>query len=157
MIPSPARPPPVQWSAAGAPGGITPETIVTPASIALIRESFARLQPRRDEFGRMFYVRLFAANPGLRVLFPKTIDAQARALAKMMDLAVKMLDMQEQLVPLIHYLGERHAALNVKPAHFPPFGEALLGTLEEMLQDEFTPEVRRAWRDAYAFMASHMT
>ena len=130
---------------------------MTPASIALIRESFARLQPHMDEFGRVFYARLFAANPGMRVLFPRTIDAQAHAFTKMLELAVKMLDMQEQLIPMIHYLGERHVALNVKPAHFRPFGEALLWALESTLRDEFTPEVRRAWRDAYAFMTDHMT
>ena len=130
---------------------------MTPASIALIRESFARLQPHSEEFGHVFYARLFACNPGLRALFPKTIDAQARAFTKMMDLAVKMLDMQEQLVPMIHYLGERHAAAHVKPAHFAPFGEALQWALGSMLQDEFTPEVQRAWREAYAFMTNHMT
>jgi hemoglobin-like flavoprotein len=129
---------------------------VTPGQIALIRASFAKVRPRMDELGSVFYARLFATNPELRELFPPDMGRQAHVLAAMLELIVKMLDLQDQLVPLIHYLGERHRAADVKPAHYAPFGAALMWALAGMLQEDFTPEVRRAWQAAYDFMAEHM-
>ena len=84
------------------------------------------------------------------------MDSQSRALTEMIALIVKILDLQDKLIPLIHYLGERHAAFNVKPEHYPPFGKALIWTLASFLRDEFTPETRGAWQEAYQFMVENM-
>jgi nitric oxide dioxygenase len=129
---------------------------VRPDDIALIRASFATLQPRMDKLGSLFYARLFATKPELRRLFPSDLERQTRALTAMLELIVKMLDMQDKLVPLVHYLGDRHRAVKIRPEHYAPFGAALMWALEAMLREEFTPEVRRAWEAAYAFMADNM-
>jgi nitric oxide dioxygenase len=129
---------------------------VTPEHIELIRDSFRKLNPALDDFGRVFYARLFKANPELRALFPGEMDRQARALTAMLEMIVKSLDLQDKLVPLIRYLGERHTVFNVKPEHYQPFGAALMWTLAFILMEEFTPETRRAWEEAYRFMAENM-
>ena len=129
---------------------------MTPQQIDLIRASFALLQPRLPELGGEFYARLFATAPQLRPMFPREISRQAHALAAMLELIVKMIDMQDKLVPLIRYLGERHRVLKVRPEHYPPFTAALLWTLQRTLGDEFTPETREAWQAAFDFMAEHM-
>lgn len=89
-----------------------------------------------DEAGRVFYARLFELHPELRKLFRSDVQDQARALMAMLELIVKNLDLHDKLVPLIHYLDERHMALNVRPEHYRPFGEALMWTLNRMLGDE---------------------
>jgi hemoglobin-like flavoprotein len=129
---------------------------MTPENIELVRASFRMLGPALDEFGPVFYARLFEANPELRTIFPRNMGSQSRALIGMLGLIVKMLDMQEKLRPLIHYLGERHTALSVSPEHYPPFGEALMWALESFLREDFTPATRRAWQEAYQFMADNM-
>jgi len=129
---------------------------VKPEQVALVRESFRKLGPRLDDFGRIFYTRLFEVNPALRELFPSDMTHQMQALAAMLDLIVKTLDLQDKLVPLIHYLGERHVAHHVKPEHYVPFGEALIWSLGAALGDEFTVETRRAWEEAYRFMSDNM-
>jgi nitric oxide dioxygenase len=136
---------------------VAEKTIVTPERIALIRASFAKLQPRMDELGGVFYARLFEINPELGGLFPQDIGQQSRALVAMLELIVKMLDFQDKLVPLIQYLGDRHRAVKVKPGHYAPFGEALIWTLKSLLREDFTPETRRAWQEAYTFMADNMS
>ena len=128
-----------------------------PEQIALIRESFRKLAPVMNDVGPVFYARLFELNPGLRAIFQGDMQSQSRALMAMVELIVKMLDMREKLVPLIHYLGERHAVLDVRPEHYRPFGEALIWTLALFLRDEFTPETQRAWQEAYNFMVKNMT
>ena len=129
---------------------------MTPEHIELVRDSFRKLNPALDDFGRVFYARLFKTNPELRALFPGEMDGQSRALTAMLEMIVKTLDLQDKLVPLIHYLGERHAVFNVKPEHYRPFGAALIWTLAFILMEEFTPETRRAWEEAYRFMAENM-
>lgn len=130
--------------------------MMTPENIELVRASFRMLGPALDEFGPVFYGRLFETNPELRTIFPGNIGSQSRALSGMLELIVKMLDMQDKLLPLIHYLGERHAALRVRPEHYPPFGNALMWTLESFLREDFTPATRRAWQEAYQFMSDNM-
>ena len=130
---------------------------MTPEQIALVRDSFHRLGPALNDVGRIFYARLFNANPELHALFRGDMDRQSRTLVAMVELIVKTLDLQDKLIPLIHYLGERHAAFNVKPEHYRPFGEALIWTLTSILKDEFTPEMQRAWEEAYRFMVENMT
>jgi nitric oxide dioxygenase len=128
-----------------------------PEHIALIRESFRKLGPVMNEVGPVFYARLFELNPGLRAIFRGDLQSQSRALLAMVELFVKMLDMREKLIPLIHYLGERHAVLDVRPEHYRPFGEALIWTFALFLRDDFTPETRHAWQEAYDFMVENMT
>jgi len=129
---------------------------MTPEDIALVRESLRLLGPGMEAFGAVFYNRLFETNPALRDVFPGNLDSQKRALAAMLELIVKMLDMRDKLVPLIRYLGERHQALHVKPEYYAPFGETLIWTLDSFLREDFTPPMRRAWEEAYAFMADNM-
>ena len=129
---------------------------MTPAHVELVKSSFTRLQPRMNEFVNMFYVRLFDTRPELCLLFGGRVEQQARALAAMLDKIIHLLDAQGTLVPLLGDLGTRHAAARVRPKHYAPFGEALLWTLDMVLGREFTPEVRRAWEEAYAFLAGNM-
>ena len=135
----------------------TVEDVMRPEHIKLVRDSFTKLSPQLDDLGRVFYARLFDVNPALRALFPGDMGHQARALTAMLELIVKTLDMQDKLVPLIHYLGERHAAHQVRPEHYAPFGAALMWTLGAVLRDDFTPETRHALEEAYRFMVDNMT
>jgi nitric oxide dioxygenase len=109
-----------------------------------------------NEFINMFYVRLFDTRPELCPLFGGRIELQARALAAMLEKIVQLLDTRDTLVPLLGELGTRHACARVRPEYYAPFGDALLWTLDMILGREFTPEVRRAWEKAYAFMAGNM-
>ncbi len=129
---------------------------MTVEQVALVRASFQKLVPAVDAVGRTFYQRLFATRPGMRAFFRGDMEDQSRALMAMIELIIKTLDLHDKLVPLIHFLGERHAAFGIKSQHYAPFGEALVETQALTLGDEFTPDVRRAWVAAYAFMADNM-
>jgi hemoglobin-like flavoprotein len=129
---------------------------MTPEHIDLVKSSLTRLQPRMNEFVNMFYVRLFDTTPELCLLFGGKIDLQARALAVMLEKIVRLLDSPDTLVPLLADLGTRHAGARVKPEHYTLFGDALLWTLDMILGHEFTPGMKRAWEETYAFLADHM-
>lgn len=130
--------------------------VMSPENVALLRESFAQLSPRLDEFGAAFYKQLFASNPALRNVFHGDMEQQTRALTAMLELIIKLLDMRDKVVPLIRYLGDRHRAMRVRREYYVPFGEALIATLSAFLGEQFTPELRNAWVQAYRFMADNM-
>ncbi|HEX6827570.1 MAG TPA: globin domain-containing protein [Burkholderiales bacterium] len=129
---------------------------MTPAQLGLVKMSFARIASRSGELGTTFYQRLFQLEPRLQELFHGSVPSQGFALFTMIDLIVRTLDYQKQVVPIIYELGKRHAAYGVMEGDYATFRTALLDTLEGALGEVFTPELREAWGSAYDFMAGVM-
>jgi len=129
---------------------------MSPLQIGLVKQSFARIAGDSRELGFRFYQRLFEREPRLEGLFQTAPRDQGGALFSMIDLIVRTLDYQEQLIPIIYDLGRRHAAYGVTEQDYGVFRAALLDTLEKALGPAFTPEVREAWGAAYDFMARVM-
>jgi len=129
---------------------------MTPLQIGLVKQSFARIASDSRRIGFRFYERLFELEPRLEGLFHTAPRDQGGALFSMIDLIVRTLDYQEQLVPIIYDLGRRHAAYGVNEQDYATFRRALLDTLEKALGAAFTPEVQDAWGAAYDFMARVM-
>jgi hemoglobin-like flavoprotein len=130
---------------------------MTPAQIALIRESWTAVDPIQDVAATLFYDRLFELDPTLRRLFRRTdMVQQKKILMQTLTVVVKSLDRLEQLVPAVQALGRRHAGYGVRASHYDTVGSALLWTLGQGLGESFVPELRDAWAEAYAVLASVM-
>ena len=129
---------------------------MTRKQINLVKQTFTRISDRSDELGLDFYHRLFQQDPKLQVLFHGNLPNQGQALFSMIQLIVRTLDYQEQVVPIVYELGKRHAAYGVGGADYATFRGALLDTLQAAIGNGFTAEVRDAWGAAYDFMAGVM-
>lgn len=129
---------------------------MTPERIALVRESFAKVRPIADDAAALFYGRLFQIAPEVRPLFPADLTEQGRKLIATLAVVVNSLDDLPALLPVVQRLGARHAGYGVTGEHFAPVGVALLWTLEKGLGEDFTPEVRMAWTEAYHVLATVM-
>ena len=130
---------------------------MTPERRQLVTESWKKLAPNATLVGQIFYRRLFEIDPELRPLFSATLlDEQIRKLTTMLDLIVHWLDVPERLVPVLKQLGARHSGYGVQDEHYGKVATALIGTLEEGLGDDFTPELRGAWTEAYLLISSLM-
>ena len=84
------------------------------------------------------------------------LNEQIRKLTTMIDLIVHWLDLPERLVPVLKQLGARHNTYGVQEDHYGKVATALIGTFEEVLGDQFTPELRSAWTEAYLLISSLM-
>jgi hemoglobin-like flavoprotein len=60
------------------------------------------------------------------------------------------------LLPAVAALGKRHAGYGIEHHHFDSVGQALLAALGDALGRDFTTDVRHAWAEAYALVASVM-
>jgi len=130
---------------------------MTPAQVALIRESWTAVEPIQDVAATLFYDRLFELDPTLRRLFRRTDMAQQKKiLMQTLTVVVKSLDRLEQLVPAVQALGRRHGGYGVRASHYDTVGSALMWTLGQGLGKAFVPELRDAWAEAYAVLASVM-
>ena len=130
---------------------------MTPDRRQLVTESWKTLSPNGAQFGAIFYGRLFEIDPTLEPMFKGTnLNEQIRKLTTMLDLIVHWLDLPERLVPVLKQLGARHHGYGVQDDHYGKVGTALIGTFEEVLGDQFTPELRSAWTEAYLLISSLM-
>ncbi len=130
---------------------------MTSRDITLVKESFRKLAPIADQAAALFYARLFELDPSLRHLFHNDMEAQEKKLMQMIGVAVESLDRIEALVPLLGQLGARHVGYGVRDEHYATVGTALLWALEKSLGREFTSDVKSAWSETYALIATTMT
>ena len=129
---------------------------MTPHQIKLVQNSFAQVAPIATIAADLFYGRLFEVAPQLRRMFPQDMVHQKMKLMTMLGVVVNGLTKLDALLPAVHALGKRHAGYDVHPEHFAPVGASLLWTLEQGLGDDFTPEVKEAWKTAYGVLSQVM-
>lgn len=129
---------------------------MTPARIALVRDSWTRVLPIRQQAARLFYDRLFEQAPEVRPMFRRDPVEQGDKLMAALNTLVLSLGRLEQMLPLARELAIRHVAWGVHAAHYDHVGEALLWTLRQGLGESATPEVMDAWAEAYGELATAM-
>ena len=123
----------------------------------LVRETWAEVEPRSAEMTKFFYSMLFSLAPETRELFPADMEIQRSRLLRALVHVVQTVDRQDQLRPFLEQLGRDHRKFGVVAAHYETFGTALLATIKQFAGDRWTPEVERAWAEAYTLMATAMT
>src|SRR5436305_9177366 len=92
---------------------------MTTASLHRIQQSYQLLIPQIAELTERFYARLFADHPETRRLFTRDMAAQRRHLAAALALVVRNLKMLDALEQPLRELGAHHAAMGVRPEHYP--------------------------------------
>jgi hemoglobin-like flavoprotein len=140
----------------GPRGDLDKKKIMTPEQMRLVRMSCASVMKRKSEAGHAFYRHLFAIAPQLRSMFKSDMDVQANKFIEMLAIIVSLLHSPADLSSTLAQLAHRHRGYGVRDEHFVFVGDALLDTLEEMLGEAFTPELKAAWRDLYSMVASAM-
>jgi serine/threonine protein kinase/class 3 adenylate cyclase/hemoglobin-like flavoprotein len=123
----------------------------------LVQTSWERIYERRDEAAKIFYEKLFEIAPSVKPMFAHVdIKVQGAMLMNMLSAAVKGLDRLDELAPVLQDLGRRHKSYGVRVEHYAPVEACLLYTIETMMGDEFTLDVKLAWTRIYNFVAQTM-
>lgn len=129
---------------------------MTPEQLVLVKESWAKVVPIKQQAAELFYGKLFELDPALRPMFKGNMQEQGRKLAAMLNTAVNGLDKLEVIVPAVQQLGRRHVAYGVTDSHYDTVGTALIWTLEKGLGPVFTPACKDAWVTVYGVLAGTM-
>jgi uncharacterized protein YjbI with pentapeptide repeats/hemoglobin-like flavoprotein len=125
--------------------------------VEVLELSLERVKPRADEFAVSFYENLFICSPEVKLLFAKTDMAkQYKKLVNALVLVVENIRNPEALGEVLKAQGARQVGAGAFAKYYPAVGETLLVTLEQYLQEDWTPEVKEAWSDAFAVIADQM-
>lgn len=103
-----------------------------------------------------FYKRLFSHNPELKNIFNMANQDTGRqqfALFNALAAYAQNIDNLAVLKEALTRINHKHTSLNILPEHYPIVGAHLIGTLKDLLPEQFTPDVEYAWREAYGVLA----
>ena len=130
---------------------------MTSDQVLLVRSSWAAIAAHGNELSVRFYDHLFAIDSSAARLFSHVdMSAQRAKLAQMLGAVVHALDDIDSLLPTVAALGKRHTRYGVEHRHFDSVEEALFRAFSDTLGAVFTAELRAAWAEAYALIASVM-
>ena len=130
---------------------------MTPERKQTVQAAWRLAEAHGDDLARAFYARLFVIDPSAAALFVSTdMPAQRQKLVAMLHGLVEALDNPPLLVPEAAGLARRHVTYGVTDAQYDSVGAALLHAVAETLGEAFTDDVRAAWSEAYALLASIM-
>jgi hemoglobin-like flavoprotein len=117
--------------------------------IILIQSSFQKLLEQTNNFGKIFYDKLFKINPGLEKLFKGDMKEQERKLIRMVKVVVDGLNNPHIIFPAIQELGIKHFEFGVAPKDYKIFGDCLVESLESNLGEIFDKKTKDAWYKLY--------
>jgi hemoglobin-like flavoprotein len=129
---------------------------MTDRQILTIKISWSYVVRDSGEAALLFYDKLFALNPALKVLFRNDMELQARKLISMLTMIVSRLQMIGEVADEISALGRRHVGYGVKPGDYTTVGQALIWMLEQRLEEHWTQETREAWELMYQQLSNRM-
>ena len=125
--------------------------------VTLLRQSFDLVTERMPDLTTRFYEILFERYPQTARMFPAERRARQRGMLKLAIIAVlDHLEDSKWLVTTLQGLGAGHVRYGVTDEMYEWVGECLLATLSEAAGKDWTPELERAWTDAYLAIAGLM-
>ena len=129
---------------------------ISPHDAEIVRNTFLSMAGNADEVASNFYNRLFETDPALRGLFGDDIMGQGKKLMEALATVVDSADNIANMRGTMHELGARHVKYGVTADMYDTVGACLLGTIEEAIGPEFTPDVAAAWATFYNIVSDTM-
>lgn len=125
----------------------------------ILKSSFAVVERRAEHAVKFFYSHLFWHNPGIRELFPASFEDMERQRDRLFAALTHVIAHleHETLLPYLRDLGRDHRKFRAGPEHYAAVGSSLLAALAETSGEAWTPEVEKAWSEAYQVIADAMT
>ena len=123
----------------------------------LLRSSFELVIDRQPQLTARFYEILFERHPQVRPLFGRNSGAnQQQMLQSALVAVIDNLENAAWLRETLHAMGKKHVDYGVTDEMYGWVGASLLATLAEAAGNAWTPELEKAWTDAYGAIAGLM-
>mmetsp|Transcript_28200 Transcript_28200/g.43443 ORF Transcript_28200/g.43443 Transcript_28200/m.43443 type:complete len:163 (-) Transcript_28200:121-609(-) len=139
-------------------------------------EAVRRLPDYEEIVGKKLFIKLFQLEPDAKAIFgfgkigtgngeelpkelidSKRFTTHAKYFIQMIDKALGMLGPDiELLTEILLDLGKKHVNYGVKPEYFPSMGRALIHSVQTVLGDGFTEDMKDAWVEVYGALSYDM-
>lgn len=127
-----------------------------PADRQAVTDSFGRLTASQQFAMEYLYARLFVEHPELRALFPLSMEHTRTTTFGMLARLVSSLHDPGETDQMLDRLGRDHRKFGVRDAHYEPFFDALLATVEQVSGPAWTERDSRGWRAVLGYFATSM-
>jgi nitric oxide dioxygenase len=134
-------------------------TMLSEKSRPYIEASVPVLKAHGLAITQTFYRNMFDDRPELTNLFNMGNQAngsQQQSLASAVFAYAANHDNSAALAPVLNRIVHKHAAVGLKPSHYPIVARHLLGAIGEVLGAAATPELVAAWDEAYWLLAGEL-
>lgn len=128
---------------------------LSPDTIDIIKATVPALEQHGPTITETMYRRLFR-DLQIAALFNQANQksgAQRLALAGAVLAYARNIDNLGALGSAVERMAQKHIGYAILPEHYPHVATALLGAIEEVLGEAATPEILRAWGEAYWMLA----
>ncbi len=126
-------------------------------TIVTIKASIPLIQDHGLEISSRMYDILFEKYPETKAFFSGSIEKQPKILTAAIAAYAENIDQIEKLHDKIIYIANAHVKSHVLEDHYPMVGDAILLAMKEILADKATPEILKAWGEAYSYLAEILT
>jgi len=116
--------------------------------------------PALEENGRLIVAEMYSrllADEEIRVLFNQShqdaSSSQHEALTNAILAYAKNIDNLSALAGAVERIANKHVGLQIQEEHYEYVATALIGAIGHVLGEAATPDVVRAWTEAYWFLA----
>jgi len=114
----------------------------------LLKASIRVIEAKKALVAETFYEHLFRNAPHMQDHFREVdMSTQGQMVVQTILLAAEGADHFQELAPSIEGLGFRHLQYGVSPEILPLAVDAFIATLEDILGEDFTPELESTWRE----------
>jgi hemoglobin-like flavoprotein len=126
-------------------------------NVPLLRSSFDLVVERQPQLTRRFYEILFERYPAAKPLFHRSKpELQEKMLTDALVAVMDRLEDAPWLTTTLKQMGAKHVAYGVTTEMYGWVGASLLATLAEVAREDWTPELEKAWTDAFGAIAGLM-
>lgn len=128
---------------------LDPPAPLGPDQISLIETSFTRALRGKAELADRVYNRFFALEPGVRRLFPADLSQQRAKITRALSFTVRAMSSDQELARIADGLARSHQKFHLRPGQLEHMAEAILGALQDTLDEDFDPATHRSWQAAF--------
>jgi hemoglobin-like flavoprotein len=129
---------------------------ITDDELDLLRHGLRVMLSRKELAADVFYANLFALAPQTRPMFGEDIIGQTEKVMFAFGAVVGQIHDLDACRGMTRELAIRHVSYGVVAGHCALVGQAVMRTLEMVLDDDFSPAMDAAWRKAYDAIAAAM-
>ena len=122
----------------------------------LLRTSMRLVNARKPLMSAIFYEKLFEIEPEFRRLFSGDLLEQTDKVMFALGAVLAQIHDVEACREMTRDLAVRHVGYGVEAGDYAKAGDAVMATLEEVLEAEWSPDLEAAWRAAYDRIAAAM-
>lgn len=126
------------------------------ALVERLRSTYEIVRREDLRLAEVFYTKLFAAAPHLRLMFPGDLGAQAVKLSAALDAVVQNFEDPRANHAVLTDLGRRHGGYGVKPEHYRLTIDLLVDAMREVGGTAIDENRLDEWRSALRLISDQM-